>query len=141
MHFDPENEVVSLCAQGMEMEGKKNLKDASRLYSLAWELATTDTEKFVAAHYMARIQETVADKLGWDQTALAFALKIKEVGIESVLPSLYLNIAKCFEDLGDTDIAIKNYQLAISYTGSLPDNSYGQLIKDGIEAGLQRMNR
>lgn len=53
-------------------------------------------------------------------------------------PSLYLNIAKCYEDLNDSDNAYSNYQLASSYTNYLADDGYGKMIRSGIEGGLTR---
>ena len=48
MHFDPHNHVVKLCAQAMEAEGAEN---AVRLFEQAWNAATNDFEKCIAAHY------------------------------------------------------------------------------------------
>ena len=61
------------------------------------------------------------DKLKWDETALQLALKINDDTIKGAYPSLYLNIAKCYEDLNDFENARKNYQLALSFTNLLPD--------------------
>jgi rifampin ADP-ribosylating transferase len=47
----------------MEMEVKGNPEEASKLFLQAWNEATTDFEKFTAAHYVARHQKSVADKL------------------------------------------------------------------------------
>jgi tetratricopeptide (TPR) repeat protein len=40
--------------------------------------------------------------------------------------SLYLNIAKCYEDLNDLDNARKHYELALSFTDLLPDDGYSK---------------
>jgi rifampin ADP-ribosylating transferase len=64
---------------------------------------------------VARRQEEVRDKLKWLQTALRFASEVNDDSVKSAFPSLYLNIAKCYEDLGDDDNAKKNQQLATSY--------------------------
>ena len=61
-------------------------------------------EKFISAHYVARHQENIQDKLKWDETALNLALKINDKNIKGALPSLYLNIAKCHEDLKDLSL-------------------------------------
>lgn len=139
MEFDPNNKVVKLCAQGMDMEGKGNPGAADRLFLQAWNEATNDFERFTAAHYVARHQKTVADKLKWDKTALQLALKINDDTIKATYPSLYLNIAKCYEELNDFDNAIKNYQLALSFTNLLPENGYGNMIKGGICSGIERV--
>lgn len=139
MQFDQNNNVVRLCAQGMDMEGEGNLEEASNLFFQAWNEATNDFEKFTAAHFVARHQKSVADKLKWDETALQLALKINDDTVKGTYPSLYLNIAKCYEDLNDFDNARENYQLALSFTNLLPDNGYGNMIKGGIKNGIERV--
>jgi rifampin ADP-ribosylating transferase len=76
MQFDPGNKIVKLCAQGMDMEGEGKPEDACRLFLQAWNEATDDFEKFIAAHYVARHQKSVAHKLEWDETALRLARKV-----------------------------------------------------------------
>ena len=122
MEFDPRNNVVKLCVQGMDMEEKGKPEEASRLFLQAWNEATNDFEKFIAAHYVARHQKNVSDKLKWLETALQFALKINSASVKGAFPSLYLNIAKCYENLGDFDNAKKNHELAISFTEKPSDN-------------------
>jgi len=96
------------------MEEKGQPAEASRLFLLAWNEATNDFEKFIAAYYVARHQKNVSDKLKWLETALQFALKVNNDSVKSAFPSLYSNIAKCYEDLGDPGNAKKNHELAIS---------------------------
>ncbi len=122
MEFNPNNNVVKLCIKGMQMEEEGKAKEASRLSLQAWNEATNDFEKFIAAHYVARLQKNVRDKLKWLETALQFALKINNAAVNSALPSLYSNIAKCYEDLSDPGNAKKNYELAISFRDKLSDN-------------------
>ena len=140
MYFDPHNNIVKLCAQGMCMEAEGKSNDAAHLFLQAWADSTDDFEKFTAAHYVARHQRTIEDKLKWDQTALHFALQIKDDSIKAHLPSLYLNIAKCYEDLNDFDTARTQYQLALSYSEFLPDDGYGKMIKSGVLHGFQRVS-
>lgn len=139
MQLDPNNKIVKLCVQGMDMEEKGNFEEASKLFLQAFNEATNDFEKFTSAHYVARHQKSVADKLRWDEKALQLALKINDDSIKGTYPSLYLNIAKCYEDLNDFGNARKNYQLALSFTNLLPDNGYGSMIKDGIKNGIERI--
>lgn len=141
MEFDPNNHIVKLCAQGMEMEGKGRPEEASKLFLQAWNEATNDFEKFTAAHYVARHQKSVTDKLKWDETALQLALKIDLDTVKGAFPSLYLNIAKCHEDLLDFAKAKKNYDLALSYANLLPDDGYGKMVKAGIKTGIERVTK
>lgn len=139
MQFDPENKIVKLCAEGMSREGEGKAAEACKLFYQAWDEATNDFEKFIAAHYIARHQKSIENKLNWDKKALQLALKINEDGVKATFPSLYLNIAKCYEDLNDIENAKQNYQTALSFTGELPANGYGDMIKAGIESGLKRV--
>ncbi len=122
MEFNPNNNVVKLCIQGMDLERKGKPEEASRLFLQAWNTASDDFEKFLAAHYVARHQKDVPKKLEWLETALQFALKTNNYSVKGAFPTLYLNISKCYEDLGDLDNAKKNYELAISFTERLSDN-------------------
>jgi rifampin ADP-ribosylating transferase len=138
MVFNPNNEIVKLCAQGIEQEASDR-EEACRLYQLAWENATNDFEKFIAAHYMARVQNSSKEKLVWDTEALQFALNINTEEMKANYPSLYLNIGKCYEDLSDFNNAIQNYNLALSYIVHLPKNGYGKMIEAGIISGIERV--
>jgi tetratricopeptide (TPR) repeat protein len=115
MEFNPSNNIVKLCLRGMGMDEKGRPEEAIRLFLQAWNEATNDFEKFIAAHCVSRHQENVSDKLKWLETALQFALNINDDTVKSAFPSLYLNIAKCYEDLNDPDKAKKYYELATSY--------------------------
>jgi len=121
MEFNPNNKVVNLCLQGMDMEEKGKPKEASRLFLQAWHEATNDFEKFIAAHYVARHQKNASDKLGWLETALQLALKVNDNSVKAAFNALYASIAKCYEDLNDLDNAKNYYELANSFTGNPSD--------------------
>lgn len=139
MQFDPDNTVVKLCADGMEFEGQGNHEKAHQNFVQAWEAANDNSEKFIAAHYLARHQKNVVDKLYWDEVALQMALEIQDETIFPQLPSLYLNIGKCYEDMKNFPKANENYLLAESFTSYLPDDGYGNMIKAGIQNGIARI--
>lgn len=142
MDFNPNNNVVKLCLQGMGMEDDGKPEEASKLFLQAWNEATNDFEKFISAHYVARHQTNVSDKLTWLETALQFALKINDDTVQSAFPSLYSKIATCYEDLGDPDKAKTNYELATLfkdkpsdkgpfYHGTKADLQVGDLLTAG----------
>jgi Rifampin ADP-ribosyl transferase len=73
---------------------------------------------------------------------LQFALEINNDSVRSAFPSLYSNIAKCYDDLSNPDQAKKNYELAISlkdkpsdkgpfYHGTKADLQVGDLLIAG----------
>jgi len=134
MEFSPSNNIVKLCLQGMGMEEKSKPEEASKLFLQAWKEATIDFEKFIAAHYVARHQKNVFDKLKWLETALQFALKINDDSVKSAFPSLYFKIGKCYEDLSDPDKAKKNYELATSFRDNPSDKGP---FYHGTKADLQ----
>jgi hypothetical protein len=141
MLFDPENSINKLCAKGMQLEGEGKPEEAAKLFYLAWEEANNNEEKFIAAHYVARHQNTMADKLKWDTIALSFAMQIDSPDIKSVYPSLYLNIAKCFDDLGESTKAKENYNQALNYSQYLTSDGYGKMILSGINKGLEQLEK
>ena len=138
MHFDPNNNIVKLCAQGMQLEGQGKAKEAFDLFNFAWTLATNDLEKFTAAHYVARHQDNTTDKLKWDIISLTYALKVGDTETSDIMPSLYLNIAKCYEDLNELEQALENYRLGFSFVTDDMADGYPKMIKIGLTAGLTR---
>ena len=149
MEFNPNNTIVKLCLQGMGMEEHDRPEEAGKLFLQAWNEATNDHEKFLAAHYVARHQKNVHDKLKWLETALQFALKINDDSVKSAFPSLYSNIAKCYDDLSDSDKAKKNYELAASfrdrpsdkgpfYHGTKADLQVGDMLTAGGSSNYKK---
>jgi rifampin ADP-ribosylating transferase len=122
MEFNPNNNIIKLCIQGMALEENGKPEEASKLFLQASNEATNDFEKFIAGYYVARHQQNVTDKLKWLKTTLQLALKINDPSVNGALPGLYSNIAKCYEDLNDHDNAKKNDELANSFTDKPADN-------------------
>ena len=148
MDFSPNNHVVQLCIQGRSMEENGKPEEASSIFLQAWDAATNDFEKFLAAHFVARHQKNVHDKLKWLDTALQLALKINNDNVNGALPSLYLKIATCYGELGDIDKANKYQQLSISsmdqlsdkgpfYHGTKADLKVGDLLTAGSESNYK----
>ena len=121
MEFNPNNHIVKLCMQGIAMETKGDPEEAATIFLQAWEEATNDFEKFLAAHFVARHQKDVRDKFIWLETALQFALKVNNDAVRGAFPGLYANIAACYKELGDIENEKKNHELAISYTDNVSD--------------------
>jgi tetratricopeptide (TPR) repeat protein len=134
MVFDPNNHVVKLCIEGMNMEGKSKPEEATRLFFQGWNEASNDFERFIAAYHIARLQKNITEKLKWNETALQLALKINDENVSSAYPSLYSNVAKCYEELGDAENAAKNYKLSLSFSGNPADRGP---FYHGTKADLQ----
>ncbi|KAA0990924.1 rRNA adenine methyltransferase [Dyadobacter aurulentus] len=138
MFFDPENHVVKLCAEGITFEGEP--EKAGLYYLMAWEAATNNEERFIAAHYVARIQPSALEKLKWDQIALTEALSVDKEYLKAAYPSLYLNLGKCHEDLSNFEAATEHYQQGLTFSDYLKDDGYGKMVKMRLESGLKRVS-
>lgn len=111
--------------------------------------------KCVLSHFMADAQDAVTEELAWDIRALDAALHCTDaetqcyhhsLSILALMPSLHLNLAEDYFNLGDFSRSRNHLESACGLTGELPDNSYGQMIKRGIERvaknlDSRRMNR
>jgi hypothetical protein len=122
MEFNPGNPVVKYCVQGLALEGKGKSDEASQIFMQAWNEASNDFEKYIAAHFVARHQKDVHGQLKWLETALKFALSVNSDAVQAAFPGLYFRIAKCYEDLGDADNALKNRELAGSFSDKPSDS-------------------
>lgn len=115
VEFDPNSDIVKLCLQGMNLEAKEQPEQAGELFTQAWNQATNDFEKFLAAYYLAWRQESVRDKLEWFEMALQLAIKSNSPAVTAAYPVLYSEIANRHEELGDHESAKKNRELADSF--------------------------
>ena len=154
MEFSPTNNIVRLCLQGMAMEENGKPEEAAKLFLQAWNEATNDFEKFLAAFYVARHQETIAGQLKWLETALQLALTINDDAVKSAFPVLYADIAQCYEQAGNPDKAKKFQALAVSsrekpsdkgpfFHGTKADLQTGDLLTAGGNSNYKedlRMN-
>ena len=142
MEFNPNTPVVKLCIQGMNMEDQGEHQKARALFLQAWNEAENDFEKFIAAFYVARHQQTAGDKLKWLETALQLALSVNDDAVRAAFSSLYLDIAKCQRELGDLEKANQNDELAASskyevadkgpfFHGTKADLQVGDLLTAG----------
>jgi hypothetical protein len=110
-----------------------------------WSRIESDPVAFhecVLSHYLADAQDEVADELAWDLRALNAALRCTDanaqryqqsLSIASFMPSLHLNLAEDYFKLGDSARSRSHLESARSFTSTLADNSYGQIIHRGIE--------
>lgn len=134
MEFNPNNNVIKLCIQGMEKEAKGDPDEGLKLFLQAWTEGTNDFEKFIAAHYVARHQKNVSDKLKWLEIGLKYGLKINDDAVKGAFPALYLNIANCYEEIGDHEKAKTNLELANKFKSNPFDKGP---FYHGTKANLQ----
>ena len=93
--------IAALFVRAMELEGRGETLTAKKIFYQAWDEAANDLDRITAAHFLAWRQNTVPEKLEWDRQALRLAQSNEHEVPKEVLPSLYLNVAKGLEALGD----------------------------------------
>ncbi|MBI3189769.1 MAG: hypothetical protein HYZ33_03880, partial [Ignavibacteriales bacterium] len=95
--MDLDNPVIQLCMDGARAEFEHRIEAARSLYQQAWEAHSDDYEACIAAHYVARFQETPAETLRWNQIALDHANAVHDERVKDFYPSLYLNLGCSYE--------------------------------------------
>ena len=110
--MDLTNPVIQLCVEGTRAEFEYRNEDARILYKQAWEARKDDYDACIAAHYVARFQESVEDSLHWNHLALMHANAVNDEMVKDFYPSLYLNLGRSYELLGDQVEAQRYYALA-----------------------------
>ena len=110
--MDDTTPTIALCIQGTQAEFQGKPNEAQRLYLEAWEAAQNDYEACVAAHYVARFQTDTGERLRWNLIALEKANAVGDDRVTPFYPSLYLNLGKSYELLGEADKARTYYDLA-----------------------------
>lgn len=110
--MDPDNPVIKLCIAGTQAEFKGNMDEACVLYHQAWEASTDDYEACIAAHYVARCQTSPEEVFRWNQEALERANAVSGDSVRAFYPSLYLNMGRSYELIGDQAEAKKYFSLA-----------------------------
>lgn len=98
--------------EGTRAEFDHRIKDARELYQKAWDAHTDSYEACIAAHYVARFQESPEETLRWNQVALENANAVNDERVQEFYPSLYLNLGHSHEIVGNQKEAQRFYELA-----------------------------
>ena len=112
MVMDLGNAIIKLCLQGTQAEFEGRDEDACELYRQAWEAVRNDYEACIAAHYVARCQESPEEIFRWNRIALERANEVNDERVKDFYPSLYLNMGRSYELLGNQAEARKFFNLA-----------------------------
>ncbi len=136
--MDRGNLVIRLCLAGMEAEQAGCSDEARLLFEQAWRQSADDVERCIAAHHVARQQDTLEKTLWWNQLALARADAAGDARVRALYPSLHLGLGKAFEDLEQHATAQHHYERACAYLDDIADPTYRQLVAHGIAQSLER---
>ena len=138
MTIDSNNAVVALCAAGMAIEG--DAPAARRLFEQAWEARRDDYDASIAAHYLARHQTTVEDRLAWNIRAARHAEVVADDRARELKASLYLNLADAYLAVGNSAEARAAIGRAAESLDDLPADGYRDFVKRGIDGLLRRLD-
>jgi hypothetical protein len=137
MPIDPTNPVVALCAAGMAAEGTP--AEAKQLFEQAWAARRDDYDACIAAHFLARHQESAADVLHWNALAIRHAEAVTDGRADELLASLYLNLGDAHAALGQTAAAIPALRRAQAHLATLPAGGYREFVALGIGRLAERL--
>jgi hypothetical protein len=114
----------------------------SRMGELWHRLPPDDRfHRCVLAHYMADAQDDAREELVWDLLAFEAASNARPeefddrfpgMSLASFFPSLHLNLASCYERIGEIDLARKHAIGAAAAAPSLSESHLGKLTADAI---------
>ena len=107
-----DNPVIKLCVEGTQAELQGQIDQAHSCYQKAWAAVQDDYEACIAAHYVARHQENPIERLHWNQVALDKANAVFDHRVQEFYPSLFLNMGRSHELLGNQGEAKRYYDLA-----------------------------
>jgi rifampin ADP-ribosylating transferase len=131
---------------GMEDAGKP--EEALDFFQQAWNRAENDFERFLASFFIARRQENPRERLQWLQKSLKLATDLDDDTVTTAYPTLYISIAKCYEELGASDESekyseqAKNFSLEPTdrgpfYHGTRADLHIGDLLTAGGDSNYK----
>ena len=137
--IDPDNPVVRLCAEGMQLEQARRVDEARTTFDRAWTEARDDFEACIAAHFVARHEPDPVRSLAWNEEALKRARAVGQDRVSGFLPSLYLNLGYSHELLGALDRARSFYRKADDHLANLTPGPYAEIVRAGVQRGLERV--
>ncbi|GGX06067.1 hypothetical protein [Streptomyces noursei] len=135
--MDQELPVVRLCVAGMQAEAEGRAEAARDLFRQAWDGARDDYEACIAAHYLARHQDSPAETLRWNQECLDRADRVGDERVRDFYPSLYVNMGNAHRELGQLAVAHRYFVRAAERAADAPEGQYGDWNRFAIAEGLR----
>lgn len=134
---DPELSVVRLCVAGMQAEAEGRAGAARALFQQAWDSAADDYEACIAAHYLARHQNSPEETLRWNQECLDRADRVGDERVAGFYASLHLNMGHACRQLSRPALAHTHFVRAAERVEQAPEGQYGDWNRFAIAAGLR----
>jgi hypothetical protein len=121
----------------MAIEG--DVPAATRLFEQAWKARRDDYDASIAAHFLARHQTTVEDRLAWNIRAARHAELVEDDRAHELKSSLYLNLADAYLAVGDSAEARAAVGAAAKSLEDLPLEGYRDFVQRGINGLVRRL--
>jgi rifampin ADP-ribosylating transferase len=148
MKFSPRNSIVRLCIQGMHREEGGYLGEAHAMFTQAWNEATDDHERLLAAYHIFRLEDDPRGHRKWLEIALELAERVDDVSIRAAVPFLHTRLAECHEKLNDRAAAERLRTLVAAwpkdptdagpfYHGTRADLKDGDLLSAGNRSNYE----
>ena len=116
---------LELCARCTQAEYAGDMVAALDFARRAWEAAADALDRCAAAHYVARYLSDPNERLRWHRIALNEAEEAPPESVATWLPSLYVNLGRAHEALGEMTEARAFYArakaLGLSHAAAGPD--------------------
>ncbi len=122
VEFDPRNEIVRLCLQGIALESENKVDESVQIFNRALGESKNDFDKYLASYYIARSKVCIEDKLAWYKKTLKLAQGIEDVAVSSALSRLYFEISNCYKELDDELNTNKYLELSNKHVSVPIDN-------------------
>lgn len=109
---------------------------------------TNDFETFLIAWFTARVQLNASERIAWYKKALELAETVGDDAVQSAFLWLHNNLSKCYEEVGDLEIAAMHQELATTsirqpadkgpfYHGTKAQLNIGDLLTTGRISNYQ----
>lgn len=134
--------VMEKIREALERNAGGDRAGARATLERLWETAGDPLHRCTVAHYLADLQDSVADERHWDELALqAFPELTDERAREyddtwrarAFLPSLHLNLADVHRRAGTVERARHHLAEAAAALDALPADDYGAMIRDALD--------
>ena len=142
MDDDLMSRVTAAVQRGQAGERGTARQDLEAMWAEVERGVGDDFHRCVIAHFLADLQDDLADELAWDERALAAVAGVSDeraqeyhpsLQVRGFLPSLYLSLADDHRRLGDAERAHGFLRLAEGTIDALGDDAYGALVRSGLE--------
>jgi hypothetical protein len=150
--LETKDDIMGRIGRGIELAHSDQRQQARELFATVWRELGDDgdaLQRCALAHSMADVQDSPADELNWDLTALDAARSVSDTSLEQAgmvgsvadfYPSLYLNLADVHYRLGNYLDARAYLALAREHLTRLKPGDYAQMISAALDRVAARVS-